>query len=90
MSAPTDVHKLIQVGLPSDLPARVRANSRKRLLMFRMEEPCKKRKIKLDANPRGPAIELLADGQQFVACGTHCVWCALPLGCRAAYVHSDD
>jgi hypothetical protein len=65
-----DVHKLIQVGLPN-LPARVRPNSRKRLLMFRMEEPCKKRKIKLDANPRGPAIELLADGQQFVACGTH-------------------
>jgi hypothetical protein len=31
----------------------------------------KKRKIKLDASPRGPAIELLADGQQFVACGTH-------------------
>jgi hypothetical protein len=52
-------------------PTRVRPNSHKRLLMFRMEEPCKKRKIKLDDNPRGPAIEWLADGQQFVACGTH-------------------
>jgi hypothetical protein len=53
------------------LPTRVRDNSSKRLLMFRMEETCKKRKIKLDESPRGPAIELLADGQQFVACGTH-------------------
>jgi hypothetical protein len=53
------------------LPVRSRDNSAKRLLMFRMEEPCKKRKIKLDDNPRGPAIECLADGQQFVACGTH-------------------
>jgi hypothetical protein len=52
-------------------PMRTRENSLKRLLMFRMEGPCKKRKIKLDENPRGPAIELLADGQQFVACGTH-------------------
>jgi hypothetical protein len=53
------------------IPERSRSNSNKRLLMFRMEEPCKKRKIKLDESPRGPAIELLADGQQFVACGTH-------------------
>ena len=50
---------------------RKRDNSMKLLVMFRMEEPCKKRKIKLDDNPKGPAIELLADGQQFVACGTH-------------------
>ena len=54
-----------------ELPERRRDNSRKTLLMFRMEETCKKRKIKLDEHPRGPAIELLADGQQFVACGTH-------------------
>jgi hypothetical protein len=53
------------------LPTRNREKSYKRLLMFRMEEPCKKRKIKLDDKPKGPAIELLADGQQFVACGTH-------------------
>lgn len=53
------------------LPERLRENSFKALLMFRMEESCKKRKIKLDDNPRGPAIEMLADGQQFVACGTH-------------------
>jgi hypothetical protein len=52
-------------------PVRTRENSHKRLYVFRMEESCKKRKIKLDEHPRGPAIELLADGQQFVACGTH-------------------
>jgi putative DNA primase/helicase len=58
-------------ALEVQLPERYRHNSEKQLLMFRMEEPCKKRKIKLDDEPRGPAIELLADGQQFVACGTH-------------------
>ncbi len=31
----------------------------------------KKRKIKLDDQPRGPALELLGDGQQLVAAGTH-------------------
>jgi hypothetical protein len=54
-----------------ELPARSRENSSKQLLVFRMEESCKKRKLKLDDEPRGPAIELLADGQHFVACGTH-------------------
>jgi hypothetical protein len=66
----TDVVDAIHSTLGA-LPTRWRENSGKCLLMFRMEEPCKKRKIKLDANPKGPAIELLADGQQFVACGTH-------------------
>jgi hypothetical protein len=36
-----------------------------------MESHMKKRKLKLDENPRGPAVELLGDGQQFVAAGTH-------------------
>jgi hypothetical protein len=45
--------------------------SRKFLIPFRMDTPCKKRKIKLDNTARGPAIELLADGQQFVAAGSH-------------------
>jgi hypothetical protein len=53
------------------LPIRSRANSLKSLLMVRMEEPCSKRKIKLDDNPRGPAVEFLANGQQFLACGSH-------------------
>jgi hypothetical protein len=68
---PLDVEDIIQDTAGCQLPARSRDNSAKRLLMFRMEGVCKKRKIKLDENPRGPAIELLADGQQFVACGTH-------------------
>jgi hypothetical protein len=78
----SEVHELIELELGrllpissrddgNILPERSRENSLKTLLMFRMEEPCKKRKIKLDANPKGQAIELLADGQQFVACGTH-------------------
>jgi hypothetical protein len=66
-----DVRDVIEDALGEKLPARTRSNGFKMLLMFRMEEPCKKRKIKLDEHPRGPAIELLADGQQFVACGTH-------------------
>jgi hypothetical protein len=66
-----EVHQIIDEGFALQLPERSRQNSSKQLLMFRMEETCKKRKIKLDEQPRGPAIELLADGQQFVACGTH-------------------
>jgi hypothetical protein len=66
-----NINEDIDRALDECLPTRVRDNSAKRLLMFRMEEPCKKRKIKLDDNPKGPAIEMLADGQQFVACGTH-------------------
>ena len=61
----------IIAGKFDTLALRTRENSSKALMVFRMEEPCKKRKIKLDDNPKGPAIELLADGQQFVACGTH-------------------
>lgn len=68
---PLDVEDIIQDTAGCELPTRSRDNSAKRLLVFRMEESCKKRKIKLDASPKGPAIELLADGQQFVACGTH-------------------
>ncbi len=51
-----------------ELSTRWRNNSKKVLMPFRMEEPCKKRRIKLDD---GTAIECLADGQQFVACGSH-------------------
>jgi hypothetical protein len=65
-----EVHIVIERAL-GYLPIRERENSVKRLLIFRMEETCKKRKIKLDDSPRGPAIEMLADGQQFIACGQH-------------------
>lgn len=66
-----EIIEVIESALGTCLPLRIRDNSHKQLLMFRMEEPCKKRKIKLDDQPRGPALELLGDGQQFVACGTH-------------------
>lgn len=65
-----DVRILVERAL-GESATRVRENSSKQLLMFRMEGPCKKRIIKLDENPRGPKIEWLADGQQFVACGAH-------------------
>lgn len=66
-----EIVQLIEQQLGAKLPKRYRENSGKCLLVFRMEEPCKKRKIKLDDQPRGPAVEVLADGQQFVACGSH-------------------
>src|ERR1700731_2796508 len=59
------------LGHGDPITTRVRSNRAKFLLPFRMVESCKKRKIKLDKSPRGPAIELLADGQQFVAGGSH-------------------
>jgi hypothetical protein len=65
------VRQLVTELAGVELPARSRPNSKKVLLAFRMEATCKKRKIKLDDQPRGPAIELLADGQQFVAAGSH-------------------
>jgi Bifunctional DNA primase/polymerase, N-terminal len=57
-------------------PLRTRPNSSKFLIVFRMEEGCKKRIItvipgnkSLGLKPQ--RIELLASGQQFVAAGTH-------------------
>src|SRR6266404_270674 len=66
----TTIRGIIETTLGS-LPIRFRADSQKFLMAFRMEERCPKRKIKLDDRPRGPAIELLGDGQQFVASGSH-------------------
>jgi putative DNA primase/helicase len=66
-----EVRSVLAELLGADAPTRGRADSKKILLAFRMEEPCKKRKIYLDESRKGPAIELLADGQQFVAAGSH-------------------
>lgn len=52
-------------GIP--LPARRRPGSARFLIGLRIEAPLQKRRIVTSAG----AIELLADGQQFVACGTH-------------------
>jgi hypothetical protein len=65
-----EVRQLIE-EVTGPLPIRSRNNSRKQLLMVRMGVPCNKMKLKLDDNPRGPAVEYLANGQQFVACGLH-------------------
>lgn len=50
-----------------DLPMRIRSNSSKFLVAFVINFPLAKRTIKTDHG----IIELLADGQQFVAVGTH-------------------
>ena len=67
--------ELEKFGSPM-LPQRKRANSNKFLLPFRMEDSCKKRIITVvpTDKTRGlkpQRIELLANGQQFVAAGTH-------------------
>lgn len=61
------VRSAITNALGFELPVRGRPNSKKILLAFGMEATCKKRIIKtLEGR-----IELLADGQQFVAAGQH-------------------
>lgn len=52
---------------PAVLPARVRADSGKRLLGFRLAGAFPKRSFRLD----GGIVEFLADGQQWIAAGTH-------------------
>jgi hypothetical protein len=66
-------HEVLETieSVTGKLEVRCRENSAKMLVLVRMEEPCKKRKIKTNDSPKGPAIEFLADGQQLVACGTH-------------------
>lgn len=66
-----EVCKLIEQMMGVDSCVRSRENSPKQLLMVRMEGSCKKLIIKLDDKPKGDRIEFLADGQQFVGCGTH-------------------
>lgn len=61
-----DVRGLIEV-CAGGLPCRSRSNSGKLLLAFRMEGVFRKQRIE---TPQG-VIEFLADGQQFVAVGTH-------------------
>jgi hypothetical protein len=57
------------MSLDSTNSYRTRTNSAKFLIPFRLEGgQCKKRRIKLDSTQ---VIELLADGQQFVAAGSH-------------------
>ena len=52
-------------------PIRFRADSSKFLVCFFLEGVHTKRVVKLSAEKKGPMVEFLANGQQFVACGTH-------------------
>lgn len=52
-------------------PIRFRADSAKFLVCFYLEGDFTKRVIKLSTEKKGPMVEFLANGQQFVACGTH-------------------
>lgn len=52
-------------------PIRFRADSAKFLVSFYLEGDFTKRVIKLSAEKKGPMVEFLAGGQQFVAAGTH-------------------
>jgi hypothetical protein len=62
-----EIAMAIETELGINLPTRMRQGTKKRLLAFRVQGDLAKRVIKT-ANG---AIEFLADGQQFVACGTH-------------------
>ena len=70
-----DVFAFIENHLSVKLPARRRSNSSKFLLAFRMPGDFAKRRFKTQKG----VIEFLANGQQFVAVGTH------PSGVRYAW-----
>ena len=59
-------------GIAGTLPKRIRKNSGKCLLMFKLAGRESKRVIPTgEKEGKKTAIEFLANGQQFVACGTH-------------------
>lgn len=64
-----DAHKATAIGLAfgPHMPVRFRGNSGKRLLAFRVKGELAKRVVKVD----GGMVEFLANGQQFIAMGTH-------------------
>lgn len=67
-------------SLACPLPTRGRANASKFLKPFRLSGPYAKRILKLKDGNEGDKIEFLADGQQFIAIGTH------PSGARYQWV----
>lgn len=62
------------------IPERYRENSGKTLLAFRLKGKFGKRVVKVD----GGMVEFLADGQQFIAAGTH------PSGARYKWRRDDE
>lgn len=65
-----DIDDFIVDFLTRVLPKRYRANSSKFLLVFKLKEDCQQAKRQLIFD-NGDLIEFLANGQQFVAAGTH-------------------
>lgn len=71
-----EIGSVLEQQLGAPLVRRIRSNSHKFLVPFRMEGACKKRIITVVAankaqGAKAQRIELLGDGQQFVAAGTH-------------------
>lgn len=64
-----DIEAFIDARLGIKLPARRRKNSTKFLMPFILSGDLTKRRFK--TKTEGNFIELLATGQQFIACGTH-------------------
>jgi hypothetical protein len=62
-----EIEEAIHRTLGMPLPKRSRADSGKRLLAFTYNRPLTKRVVPVD----GGIVEILADGQQFIAAGTH-------------------
>lgn len=69
MDEAMDVEAFIDARLGIKLPARRRKNSTKFLMPFILPGDLTKRRFK--TKTEGNFIELLATGQQFIACGTH-------------------
>jgi hypothetical protein len=69
MEEAMDVEAFIDARLGIKLPARRRRNSTKFLMPFVLPGDLTKRRFK--TKTEGNFVELLATGQQFVACGTH-------------------
>lgn len=67
------VRDVVELELDMELPRRWRSDSGKCLLAFRMRGEFAKRIIRMAPTPEDgrPIIEFLANGQQFVAWGTH-------------------
>jgi predicted P-loop ATPase len=70
----------IERALRFDLPCRFREDSGKRLLAFTYHRPLTKRVVPVE----GGMVEILADGQQFVAAGMH------PKGARYRWTTGEE
>lgn len=67
----TGIDRAVERALGFGLPTRIRPNSAKRLLAFRLAGEHPKEVIRYDDYLTGGIVELLMNGQQFIAAGTH-------------------